>query len=320
MRPSRYVRMARSMMQIIKRARIPPYLHRKSNHVYTVWQHLILLVLRQYEAKSYRRYVDFLHECIGVQQFLGMSKIPHYTTLQKASARLNHGMLQKVLESFVLQTRIKKMFAGIDSTGLSHGQSSYYYTKRAKLRRKFVQISVAADMKRQIICSIKIRHRRRHDSVDFAPLLQRAGKLVPIGTVVADRGYDSEQNHVATASLGIPRTIIRPKFETLSVYKTRGFHRKQMKRDFDWESYHQRSKAETIFSVIKRMLGEYVMSRCIITQNREVMYRIIAYNCYRITRNNLVILDVFYRAHKEFFLKYLIDLNSKLFKINFKIL
>src|SRR5579863_213566 len=114
MKPSRYVRMARTMMQIIKRARVPPYLLRKSNHVYKIWQHLVLLVLRQYEAKSYRRFIDFLHECIGVQQFLELSTIPHYTTLQKAAARLTHGMLLKILESFVVYCRIRKMFAGID--------------------------------------------------------------------------------------------------------------------------------------------------------------------------------------------------------------
>lgn len=255
MRPSRYVKMARAMMQIIKRARIPPYLHKRSNHVYTVWQHLVLLVLRQYEAKSYRRFTDFLEECIGVQQFLGLSAIPHYTTIQKAAARLNHGMLIRILESFVLQSRIRKIFAGIDSTGLSHGQASYYYTKRAKLRRRFVKVSICADMRRQIICGIKIRHRRRHDSVDFVPLLQHAVRLVSIGTVVADRGYDSEQNHVAAENLGIPHTIIRPKYESLQIYKTKGHHRKQMKRRFDWDTYHQRSKIETIFSVIKRMLG-----------------------------------------------------------------
>jgi hypothetical protein len=278
---------------------IPPYLHKRSNHVYTVWQHLVLLVLRQYEAKSYRRFVGFLDECVGVQQFLGLSKIPHYTTLQKAAARLTHGMLQKILESFVNHARIQKMFAGIDSTGLSHGQASYHYTKRAKLRRKFVKLSICADMKRQIICDIKIRHRYRHDSVDFVPLLQHVSRLIPISTVVADRGYDSENNHVATESLGVQKTVIRPKYEYLQIYKTKGFHRKNMKRHFDWESYHQRSKAETIFSVIKRMLGEYVMSRCIITQNREVMCRMIAYNCYRITRDFLLILGVFYRAKRH---------------------
>ena len=153
MKSSRYTRMVRTMMSIIKRARIPPYLHKCSNHVYTVWQHLVILVLRQYETKSYRRFTDFLHECTGVQQYLGLSRIPHYTTIQKAAVRLTHGMLIRILEAFVLQSRIRKLFAGIDSTGLSHGQASYYYTKRAKLRRKFVKISIAADMKRQIICS-----------------------------------------------------------------------------------------------------------------------------------------------------------------------
>ncbi|MEM3008055.1 MAG: hypothetical protein QXY15_08375, partial [Candidatus Nitrosotenuis sp.] len=65
------------------------------------------------------------------------------------------------------------------------------------------------------------------------------------------------------------------------------------KRRFDWDTYHQRSKAETIFSVIKRMLGDDILSRYILTQNREMVYRMIAYNCYRITRNYLAILGWF---------------------------
>lgn len=168
----------------------------------------------------------------GVQQFLGLSKIPHYTTIQKAAARLTHGMLIRILESLVISAKIRKMFAGIDSTGLSHGQASYYYTKRSRLRRKFVKISICADMRRQIISSIKIRHRRRHDSVDFAPLLQRTVQLVPVGMVVADRGYDSEQNHIMTENLGIPNTIIRPKYESLQVWKTKRASQKEHEERF----------------------------------------------------------------------------------------
>ncbi|MDE1863792.1 MAG: transposase, partial [Thaumarchaeota archaeon] len=175
-------------------------------------------------------------------QYLGLSKIPHYTTLQKAAARLTHGILLKMLESFVMYCRIRKIFAGVDSTGLSHGQASYYYTKRLKLRRKFVKISICADMRRQIVCSIKIRHRRRHDSVDFVPLLEQSVKLAHVSTVVADRGYDSEQNHVVAERMGIANAVIRPRYENLQVHKTRGFHRKMMKRHFDWDVYHQRSK------------------------------------------------------------------------------
>lgn len=123
MKPSIYVRMARTMLQIVRRARVPPYLHKNSNHVYTVWQHLVLLTLRQYESKSYRRFVSFLQEAFGIVQYLGLSRIPHYTTLQKAAARLSNGMLERILESFVLYCRMRKLFVGVDATGFGYGQA-----------------------------------------------------------------------------------------------------------------------------------------------------------------------------------------------------
>ena len=53
-----------------------------------------------------------------------------------------------------------------------------------------------------------------------------------------------------------------------------------MKRQFDWEMYGQRSKTETVFSVIKRMFGSGATSH---TQMREkeLVYRVLAYNCHR---------------------------------------
>jgi len=312
MKSSRYTKMIRSVMQIIKRARIQPYLHKTSNHVYTVWQHLILLALRQYESKSYRMFTSFLEECFGICKCLGLSKIPHYTTLQKSAARLDIAMLQKILESFVIHLRIKKIFAGIDSTGFGHGQSSYYYTKRAKLRRKFVKLSICADMKKQIICTVKIRHRQRHDGIDFEQLLKKTNSILPIDTIVADKGYDSEKNYVAANNLGIT-SIIPPRYADVPVYKTRGHYRKMLKRQgHDSVTYHQRNKTETIFSVIKKMFGENVTSRKISTQNRELMYRVIAYNAYRITRNNLASLAWFLHSPNTsiFFNRFFLDIFS----------
>ena len=303
MKSSRYIRMVRTMMSIIKRARIPPYLHKCSNHVYTVWQHLVLLVLRQYENKSYRRFADLIQECTNIQQYLGLSKLPHYTTLQKASYRLNGTMLHKILSGFALyiKTRRKSVIIGIDSTGFGYNQSSYYYTKRARLRRKFVKISIAADMKHQIVCAVKIRHRPRHDSVDFVSLLERTNQIIPVSTVLADKGYDSERNHVATEKLGI-LSIIPPRYADVPVYKTRGYHRKMLKRHgYDEITYHQRNKTETVFSVTKRTSGDSVTSRKIVTINRELMYRVIAYNCQRIVQNNLLVVVWFLQSRFEYF-------------------
>ncbi|KER05275.1 hypothetical protein AAA799E16_02093, partial [Marine Group I thaumarchaeote SCGC AAA799-E16] len=75
------------------------------------------------------------------------------------------------------------------------------------------------------------------------------------------------------------------------------YHRKRLKRyGYDESLYHQRNKTETIFSVIKKMFGENVTSRKIATQNRELFYRVIAYNSYRITQNKSLIWDGFYTA------------------------
>ena len=60
-----------------------------------------------------------------------------------------------------------------------------------------------------------------------------------------------------------------------------------MKRGYNELLYNQRNKDETIMSVIKRLFGEYISSRLVKTQNRELSFRCIAYNMHRLT--NIVI-------------------------------
>ena len=64
LKESRYVRLANTLFRVLNKSRIPLFLlHKKSNHIFTVWQHIVvLLVLRQYEGKSYRMFVEWLIE------------------------------------------------------------------------------------------------------------------------------------------------------------------------------------------------------------------------------------------------------------------
>jgi hypothetical protein len=146
------------MMRVLKNARIPLFLFKKSSHIFTVWQHLILLVIRQYEGKNYRMFVEWLVEAYYLRMFLQLSHIPHYTTLQKFSCRINSTLLEKIISSFILLiSNIRRIFAGIDSTGFKITHASQYYTERAGMRRKYARLSIGADMLQQIICTIKIR-------------------------------------------------------------------------------------------------------------------------------------------------------------------
>jgi hypothetical protein len=253
-----------------------------------------MLTIRQYEGKSYRMFTEWLVEAHYLRMFLQISRIPHFTTLQKFSDRIAGTVLQGMISSFItlLLINVNHIFFGIDSSGFKSTHSSQYYTERTKLRKKkkWIKLSVGADVLKQIICSIKIRrapHHTRHDNIDFKPIIARTSEIRPLSVAVADKGYDSEENHVLVRERLKAYSIIPPRNMHVPIWKTHGRYRKQMKRGYTKLLYNQRNKDETIMSVIKRLFGEYVRSKLIRTQNRELSFRCIAYNMHRLT--NLVI-------------------------------
>ena len=283
MKESRYVKLAKTMLNVLMRARVPLYMHRKSNHLYTVWQHLILLALRQYEGKSYRRFVDWLHEAYYLRIFLQLDRLPHYTTLQKFAARMNGTLLYRIISSFILLTRIRKLFIEVDASGFKSSNASAYYTDRAGIRKKYIKLSIGTELRERIACSLKIRRAPRHDTIDFRPIMERASSIMPLSIAVADKGYDSEANHELVREELDAMSIIPARYEDVPVWRTHGRYRKEMKRRYDKKLYNQRNKNETILSVIKRMFGEHITSRLVKMQNRELTFRVIAYNMHRLS-------------------------------------
>jgi len=299
---SKYVRLADQLFRILKHCRIPLYLHRKSNHVYTVWQHIVLVTIRQYEGKSYRMFTDWLVEAYYLRLFLQLSKIPHHTTLQKFTDRINIMMLDRIISSFILFSGTIHIFAGIDATGFKITYASEYYTSRAKLRKKYAKLSIVADVLKQIICNIKIRRAptTRHDNVDFNEMITKISKIKKLSIVVADKAYDSEVNHVLVREKLHGLSIISPRYEQVPVWKTRGKYRKKMKRGYNKILYNQRNKDETIVSVIKRLFGEHISSTLVRMQNRELAFRCIAYNTHRMLK--LVVVMVMVSTQPKFLL------------------
>jgi hypothetical protein len=62
-------------------------------------------------------FTDWLVEAYYLRLFLQLSKITHYTTLQKFTDRINIKVLRKIISSFILFTGTRHIFTGIDSTG-----------------------------------------------------------------------------------------------------------------------------------------------------------------------------------------------------------
>lgn len=143
-RVSRYIRMVRAVFKVCRRQCVPLYSSRFSRRDFTQWQHIALLVLWQRMRKSYREYVnDLLPVAYTLVEELGLSRLPHFTTLEKFMLRVSSTLLERVMGGFVLLTRVRRQVFGVDSSGFSMRHASYYYTLRVKrdvtsgMRRQF---------------------------------------------------------------------------------------------------------------------------------------------------------------------------------------
>src|SRR5690349_14786716 len=124
------------MFRVLKHARIPIFRNRKSNHIFTIWQHIVLVAIRQYEGKSYRMFVDWLFEACYLRSFLELSRIPHFTTFQKFTDRISKSLLERIITSFIVISGTERIFVGIDPTGFKITYALRYHTDQTGLRRE----------------------------------------------------------------------------------------------------------------------------------------------------------------------------------------
>ncbi|HVV71833.1 MAG TPA: hypothetical protein VHI52_10100 [Verrucomicrobiae bacterium] len=76
------------------------YSHRYSPHKFTQPQLFACLVLKEFEKKDYRGVWQLLLDCSDLRQAIGLTRVPHWTTLQKASVRLlRQSKVRRVLGS-----------------------------------------------------------------------------------------------------------------------------------------------------------------------------------------------------------------------------
>jgi hypothetical protein len=155
--------------------------------------------------------------------------------------------------------------------------------KTRRRTRRFVKLTIGAELRTQIVTSIKVRRGPANDNRDFEPVVRRrAHAIKPIKIGIGDKGYDAEKNHELLRDELHAMSIIPARHEDVPVWRTKGRYRKEMKRGYSRKTYHQRSKDETIFSVIKRTMGDEVRSIGVKGQNNEMRLKIIAYNAARI--------------------------------------
>ncbi len=262
---------------------LPKFNSKFSNKIYDNHQKMIILIFRQKMRMTYRGIIRFFRFSGLARALLNLKNVPDHSTLVKFHKRINPNIIDNLL------CKKEVITSAIDSSGFETNHMSYHYAnvwnrQDKRKYRRYLKISIAIDTDSQYILAQKIRIGPRNDNIDFESVM----KNIKCKYVVADKGYDSKSNRyfVLRDMKAYPHIPYR-KFSGIN------YERAGVKLKFNKKIYHQRSKVETVFSVIKRKYGSWILSKSFETQRKELLFRLVAYNIDRkIILSSLVIIGI----------------------------
>jgi len=261
---------------------------------------IICLSLKIYYKISYR---DLIGELKQHKKELGLEKVPHFNTLRRYMVDPRITVMLGILLVFLLQpiATLETVFAS-DATGFGTSRKSEYFTvvvnsqakkeaKNKKLLQKnkkkdFVKLHITiGTFSQMVVCAVSTIG-KRNDSTQFKTMVKMVSSVFKIKEWLGDAGYLSRKAcNLVSKQHGIP--FFWPKSN--STAKSRGSYAwsnmiTMFKNNLELfkKHYHQRSKVESVFSVIKNYFGSMVFSRCIEGQLNELLFKVLAYNLCRL--------------------------------------
>jgi Transposase DDE domain len=272
---------------------LPLYAHPCSPKKYTQHQLFVCLVLKVFFKADYRKLTAIVQDFDALRAYLGLTCVPHFTTLQKASQRLLRApyarrLFQGVVRRFLGRRRRLKR-AAMDSTGLDLGSRSAYYVRRRQagqpgkkrvLYSRFAKLEASFDCHSHLILAALVGRGPRVDVDRFVPLLDATLEVAHPESMLADAGYDSEGNHrharlEKKVRSYMPATLGRPT-QKLPTGRFRRLMKQRLDKHFG--QYGQRWQAETGFSMVKRCIADTVHGRSYWSQCRELWLVVITFN------------------------------------------
>lgn len=294
---------------VVAEKAFPRYRHKNSPKKFTQQQLFACLVLKAFLRLDYRGVAAHLNDCPDLQAALGLVRVPHFTTIQKAAQRLLlspyvNRLLERTIQLQMGQ-RKRVPLAAIDSSGLQATCASAYFVKRratvnspwkTMVYHDYPKLAVVADARTHFILAHRAGKGPRPDVDEFVDLLSVTHQRVSVRTVVADAGYDSESNHQITRQILKIRTVIPAKHGRPTTRPARGRYRRLMQTRFDRKTYRRRSQIETVMSMIKRRLGSFLRGRTYYSRCRELHLMVVTHNLMILWR-----VVLFYRAGRGSF-------------------
>lgn len=245
---------------------------------------LFCILMRTYDQKSSRRSVSDIS--LESKNCALLQEIPHFNSILNY---FNDKRMTLILKALVEITAlplkgIETRFA-VDSTGFSlrmlDERWSYAKLKHINSHR-YLKAHVMYGVKSNIAVGCEVTKGTDHDSPQFRPLIEKAAKHFNLEEISADKAYSSRGNVEATFAVNAFPLIPFKRNAKSQARRVQGwnslFHYFKKNNEEFMQRYHQRSNAESGFSMIKARFNPYVRARNIVGQTNEILAKIVAHN------------------------------------------
>ena len=237
----------------------------------------LLGYMRVYFHLPYRQTEGIVRAYTGSR----VQSIPDYSTINRRVNKLDIKINKRIGNDIVIV---------LDSTGIKVANRGEWMRHKWNIRKGYLKIHVAVDVKKKKIVSLEVTTEEVHDGMMLKKLIENAAENNDVKRVIADGAYDNKENFRYLSDNGIEAAIkVRKNSfadKLTHCYPRNIVVRQQLKNFEKWKdsvSYGYRWIAETVFSSIKRTFGEYVSARKYSNMVKEMMLKASLYNTF-ITR------------------------------------
>jgi transposase len=214
------------------------------------------------------------------------SSVPDYSRICRRINRLDIKISNEDKSSL---QHADNFVIAIDSTGVKVTNRGEWIRHKWNVKRGYLKIHVAVDIKRKRILSLHVTSEQVHDGKVLPELVDditiKQNKVVE--NAIMDGSYDNNKNFQFLSFKGIqPAIKVRKNSRCRKTNhylrnKTVKMQKNNLQEWKDSVSYGQRWIVETVFSCIKRMFGEYVTAIRFENMIREMVLKASLYNWFQ---------------------------------------
>ena len=221
----------------------------------------------------YRQTEGFLK---ALRRFDSRIEVPDYSTIDRRVNRLGVKLDEEDYGN--------DLVIAVDASGVKVSNRGDWMRRRWKMRRGYLKIHIAVDVKRKKILALEVTDEKVGDERMLQPLVEEASRKGKIAKAIGDGAYDTRSNFHYLAEKGIEPVI---KVRRDASNRAGGcVPRKLVAQEYlhdpeAWKRKHgygQRWMVESALSSLKRTFGEYVSAKTMRNMANEIMLKASLYN------------------------------------------